>query len=42
MDQDMNLPEDLKRVVAFHGHFCPGILVGWRAAKLAMRLPDLE
>ncbi|MDI9387943.1 MAG: FmdE family protein [Synergistota bacterium] len=42
MDQDMNLPEDLKRVVAFHGHFCPGILVGWRAARLAMRLLDAE
>jgi formylmethanofuran dehydrogenase subunit E len=29
------LPEDLRRVVAFHGHLCPGLLVGYRAARAA-------
>lgn len=29
------LPEDLKRVVAFHGHLCPGLLLGYRAALAA-------
>jgi formylmethanofuran dehydrogenase subunit E len=30
-----SLPEDLKPVVDFHGHLCPGILIGYRAAKAA-------
>ncbi len=30
-----NLPEDLKPVVEFHGHLCPGLLIGYRAAKAA-------
>ncbi|MCB2226215.1 MAG: hypothetical protein KQH53_06010 [Desulfarculaceae bacterium] len=29
------LPDDLKPVVAFHGHLCPGLLIGYRAAKAA-------
>ena len=29
------LPEDLKPVVDFHGHLCPGLLIGYRAAKAA-------
>jgi formylmethanofuran dehydrogenase subunit E len=29
------LPEDLRRVVAFHGHLCPGLLLGYRAARAA-------
>ena len=32
------IPEELQPLIAFHGHFCPGILIGWRAAKLAMKL----
>ncbi len=31
------LPEDLQAVVAFHGHLCPGVLIGYRAARIAMR-----
>jgi formylmethanofuran dehydrogenase subunit E len=31
-------PPDLEAVAAFHGHVCPGLLIGWRAAQLAMRL----
>ena len=42
MQRDMNLPEDLKKVVEFHGHFCPGILIGWRASKLALKLLSAE
>jgi formylmethanofuran dehydrogenase subunit E len=29
------LPEDLREVVAFHGHLCPGLLLGYRAARAA-------
>jgi formylmethanofuran dehydrogenase subunit E len=31
------LPEDLNRCVEFHGHLCPGLVIGYCAAKLAMR-----
>lgn len=31
------LPPDLQRAVDFHGHLCPGIMIGWRAAKAAAR-----
>ena len=30
------LPEDLNRVIAFHGHYCPGVLTGYLASKFAM------
>jgi formylmethanofuran dehydrogenase subunit E len=30
-----DLPEDLQKVVAFHGHLCPGLLLGYRAANAA-------
>lgn len=33
----MNLPQDLQRAVDFHGHICPGLLIGYRAAKVAAR-----
>lgn len=36
------LPEDLKAAVAFHGHLCPGILIGYRAARIAMRTFGLQ
>lgn len=29
------LPDDLRRAVAFHGHLCPGLMIGWRAARAA-------
>lgn len=31
-----NMPEDLGPVVAFHGHLCPGMLIGYRASKVAL------
>lgn len=31
-----NMPDDLKPVVAFHGHLCPGVLIGYRASKIAL------
>lgn len=31
------LPPDLKRTVDFHGHLCPGLMIGWRAATAAAR-----
>jgi formylmethanofuran dehydrogenase subunit E len=35
-----DMPEDLKKVVDFHGHFCPGIMIGYRAAKAGMKILD--
>ena len=32
----MDIPEDLGRAVAFHGHLCPGIVIGYRASLAAM------
>lgn len=34
---DIELPDDLKRCIAFHGHLCPGVVTGYCAAKLGMR-----
>jgi formylmethanofuran dehydrogenase subunit E len=33
----LEIPDDLQRVVDFHGHLCPGLVIGYRAAKEAMR-----
>ena len=30
-------PRDLKRAISFHGHLCPGLLIGYRAAKLGLK-----
>jgi len=30
-------PRDLEQVVKFHGHFCGGIVIGYRAAKAALQ-----
>ena len=32
-----SLPEDWERAAAFHGHTCPGLAIGYRAAKIALR-----
>ena len=32
----MDLPEELNQCVAFHGHLCPGVVIGYRAAKIGM------
>ena len=42
MEQNMHIPEELNPVIAFHGHFCPGVLIGWRASKLALKLLEVE
>jgi len=33
--KDIEIPDELKRVVEFHGHICPGLAIGYRAAKAA-------
>jgi len=35
--REMKLPEDLRQCIAFHGHLCPGVAIGYCAAKLGMR-----
>lgn len=42
MEITKDIPADLQRVVAFHGHLCPGLLIGYRAAELAIRLGGLD
>ncbi|TFF96338.1 MAG: formylmethanofuran dehydrogenase [Promethearchaeota archaeon] len=43
-----NISEELQEVVKFHGHLCPGVVLGYRVAKLARnelglkRSPDEE
>ncbi|MCF8069744.1 MAG: TraR/DksA C4-type zinc finger protein [Desulfobacterales bacterium] len=37
-----NIPDDLKRCTAFHGHLCPGLVYGYRVAKEAMALLKIE
>jgi formylmethanofuran dehydrogenase subunit E len=41
MDQ-VNLPEDLKHAIDFHGHLCPGLMIGWRAARAISQALDLK
>ena len=38
---DKQLPEDLKRCIAFHGHVCPGLVYGYLVAQRAMELLSL-
>lgn len=33
---DKDIPEDLSKAAAFHGHLCPGLAIGYRAARAAM------
>jgi len=35
--EPIDLPDDLKQRVAFHGHLCPGVAIGYCAAKLGVR-----
>ncbi|MBD3227518.1 MAG: formylmethanofuran dehydrogenase [Candidatus Lokiarchaeota archaeon] len=43
-----NIPEEVRDAVKFHGHLCPGLVLGYRVAKLARnrlalkRSPDEE
>jgi formylmethanofuran dehydrogenase subunit E len=34
--QEPALEPDLAEVIRFHGHMCPGLAIGYRAAKIAM------
>jgi formylmethanofuran dehydrogenase subunit E len=36
-----NMPAELQEVVKFHGHFCPGVALGYRVAILARKILDL-
>jgi formylmethanofuran dehydrogenase subunit E len=36
MTASKTLPDDLEPVVAFHGHLCPGVIIGYRVARAAM------
>ena len=31
------MPAALAQVIAFHGHYCPGVTIGYRAALIALR-----
>lgn len=31
-----NIPHDLEPIIQFHGHLCPGLVLGYRAAKAGM------
>jgi len=33
----VELPDDLRQCVEFHGHLCPGVVIGWCAAHLGMQ-----
>ena len=33
----IELPDDLKQCVEFHGHLCPGVVIGYCAARFGMR-----
>ena len=37
-----NLPPELVETVRFHGHLCPGLMIGYRAALAAARALGLE
>ena len=39
---ELIIPEDLKAAITFHGHLCPGLIIGYRAAKLAAKELDLH
>jgi len=31
-----DLPTDLRQAIEFHGHFCPGLSIGYRAARIGL------
>lgn len=37
-----NYPQDLQKAIDFHGHFCPGLAIGYRAAKAALEKLAVE
>jgi len=40
--KNMELPEDLRKCVEFHGHLCPGMMYGYLVAQEAVRLLSLS
>jgi len=38
----LNMSEDLKECISFHGHLCPGLIYGYRVAQEAIHLLDLK
>jgi formylmethanofuran dehydrogenase subunit E len=42
MDREDRIDPVLDEVAAFHGHVCPGLLIGYRAALLAMESLGVE
>jgi len=38
----MNFDDDLRETIQFHGHLCPGLALGYRVAKAALRELDAE
>jgi len=38
----LNIPDDLKNCIAFHGHLCPGLVYGYRVAKEAITRLELK
>ncbi|HMB02014.1 MAG TPA: FmdE family protein [Spirochaetota bacterium] len=36
--KQFNLPEDFKKCAAFHGHICPGLSIGYKAAQTGLNL----
>jgi formylmethanofuran dehydrogenase subunit E len=38
----IDIPDDLKRCIEFHGHLCPGLIYGYLVAKEGMRLLSLS
>lgn len=36
MDLNENIPDDFKKCIDFHGHLCPGLAIGYRAARAGM------
>jgi len=38
----MNLPDDIKPSIEFHGHLCPGLVYGYLVAKEAINLLELK
>jgi formylmethanofuran dehydrogenase subunit E len=35
-------PRDLQQIIEFHGHICPGLAIGYRAAKIAQAHLGIE
>ena len=40
--ENAQLPDELKRCIAFHGHLCPGLVYGYLVAQQAIQLLDLH